>query len=220
MERTIKVKGTGRISVKPDTIKIFITASKVCKEYDQAVSRSAEDTGIIREAIERAGLELKQLKTVKFDIDSEYVGYRDKNDDYRRRFEGYRYTHNMYIQFPNDNAQLGKILYELACCDVNVEFSIRHTVRDIDAAKNKLLEKAVDDSISKANVLAAAAGVSLGEIKSIDYSWAELEIYSEPMVGFMMAETSSLTSSDSFDIDIEADDIDVRDTVTIEWEIR
>ena len=69
-------------------------------------------------------------------------------------------------------------------------------------------------------LLAAAAGVSLGEIKSIDYSWAELEIYSEPMDGFMMAETSSLTSSDSFDIDIEADDIDVRDTVTIEWEIR
>jgi uncharacterized protein YggE len=220
MERTIKVKGTGKISVKPDTIKIFITASKVCKEYDQAVRGSSEDTSLVREAIERAGLEPKQLKTIRIDIDSEYEGYRDKNGEYKSRFIGYKYTHNMYVQFPNDNVQLGKILYELACCDVDTEFSIRHTVRDIETAKNKLLEKAVDDSTSKANILAAAAGVSLGEIKSIDYSWAELEIYSEPMDGFMMAETSSLTSSDSFDIDIEADDIDVRDTVTIEWEIR
>ena len=193
MERTIKVKGTGRMSVKPDTIKIFITASKVCKEYDQAVRGSSEDTSLVREAIERAGLEPKQLKTIRFDIDSEYEGYRDKNGEYKSRFIGYKYTHNMYVQFPNDNVQLGKILYELACCDVDTEFSIRHTVRDIETAKNKLLEKAVDDSTSKANILAAAAGVSLGEIKSIDYSWAELEIYSEPMDGFMMAETSSLT---------------------------
>ena len=91
---------------------------------------------------------------------------------------------------------------------MNVEFSIRHTVKDVDAVKNELLSKAVEGSKTKAEVLAKAAGVVLREIKTIDYSWEELEIYAEPMVKMMLAEP------------MEADNIDVQDTVNIVCEIR
>lgn len=61
--------------------------------------------------------------------------------------------------------------------------------------------------------------MKLGEIERIDYSWGELKIVSHPIEGFM---TKSLlaTPDDAYDIDIEADDIDVDDTVTIEWRIE
>lgn len=91
-------------------------------------------------------------------------------------------------------------------------------MKDIDAVKNELLGKAVEDSKTKAEVLAKAAGVPLGEIKTIDYSWGELEIYSEPMHGMRLAVPKE--SSGGYDIDIEADDIDVEDTVSIVWEIK
>ena len=221
MNRNIRVTGKGKISVKPDTICLNIEAEGIYKEYEIIVQKSTEETGLLREAIERSGLDPSNLKTTNFGIDSEYEGYRDKNDDYRRRFVGYKYEHRMSIKFPNDNEQLGRVLYELAHCDVKVEFSIRHTVKDVEAVKNELLGKAVEDSKIKADVLAKAAEIGLGEIVSIDYSWGELEIYSEPVDKIMIADAAPVAGgSGAYDIDIEADDIDVTDTVTIVWEIK
>ena len=110
---------------------------------------------------------------------------------------------------------LGKVLYELAHCDVKVKFNINYTVKDKEKVKNDLLEKAVEDSTTKAKVLAKASGVKLKEILNIDYSWGEIDIYSSPMDDWMVCEAKS-----SYDIDIEADDIDVQDTVTITWTIE
>lgn len=218
-ERTIRVTGRGKLSVKPDTIRISISASEVCKEYEAAVRRSASQTGVLRKVMERAGLDPKSLKTTSFGIDTEYNSYRDKKGEYKRVFLGYRYTHRLYFTFPNDNKLLGKVLYELANCSADVEFSLMHTVKDAEAVKNELLGKAVGDSKAKAEILTRAAGVSLGEIKLIDYSWGELQIYSEPL-RYYDAECVKSVGSVGYDIDIEADDIDVQDTVTVVWEIN
>lgn len=217
MQRTIRVKGKGKISVKPDMIRLDITANEVCKEYDEVIEKSALCIKKIKETVERAGLSSKELKTVKFDVDSKYESYRDKNDNYKSRLVGFQYTQKFYIQFPNDNIQLGKILYELSHCDVNVEFSIKHTVKDINSVKNELLAKAVQDSKIKAEILSKASGATLGDIINIDYSWGEIEIYSEPIQNYCLAES---TISEPYNIDIEAEDIDLQDTVTIVWEIK
>ena len=217
MERTIRVKGKGNISVKPDMIRIDIIANEVCKEYDEIIEKSALCIKKIKETVGRAGISDKELKTVKFDVDSNYESYRNKNGNYKSRLVGFQYTQKFYIQFPNDNSQLGKILYELSHCDINIEFSIKHTVKDITVVKNELLAKAVEDSKIKAEILSKAFGVILGDIINIDYSWGEIEIYSEPIQNYYLAES---TISEPYNIDIEADDIDVQDTVTIVWEIR
>lgn len=215
MERTIRVKGKGKISVKPDTIKITIKAEGLRWNYDETVEQSTKDTRILRDALEKAGLDPKNLKTTHFSIDSKYKSYHDKNNDYKEKFVGYEYNHRAYIEFDNDNKILGRVLYELAHCDVKVKFEINHTVKDKEKVKNDLLEKAVEDSTTKAQVLAKASGVKLKEILSIDYSWGEIEIYSETMNDLMVCEAAS-----RYDIDIEADDIDVQDTVTITWIIE
>ena len=215
MERTIRVKGKGKISVKPDTIKITIKAEGVRWNYDETIEQSTYDTRILRDAVEKAGLDPKNLKTTYFSIDSKYKSYHDKNNDYKEKFVGYEYNHSAYIEFDNDNKILGKVLYELAHCDVKVKFDINYTVKDKEKVKNDLLEKAVEDSTTKAKVLAKASGVKLKEILNIDYSWGEIEIYSSPMDDWMVCEAAS-----TYDIDIEADDIDVQDTVTITWTIE
>ena len=215
MERTIRVKGKGKISVKPDTIKITIKAKGLRWNYDETIEQSTQDTRILRDALKNAGLDPKDLKTTYFSIDSKYESYRDKNDDYKEKFVGYEYEHRTYIKFENDNKILGKVLYELAHCDVKVKFDINYTVKDKEKVKNDLLEKAVKDSTTKAKVLAKASGVKLKEILNIDYSWGEIDIYSSPMDDLMVREAAS-----TYDIDIEADDIDVQDTVTITWIIE
>lgn len=219
MGRTIKVTGKGSLSVKPDTICLAIEAQGVYSEYEKTIQESADQTKVLKESLEKSGLSGKDLKTKHFSIQSEYESYRDKNDDYKRRFIGYKFAHHTEITFPNDNQQLGRTLYALSHCPVKVEFTIHYTVSHPEDVKNELLKKAVADSRAKAEILAESAGVKLGEIERIDYSWGELQIVSNPIEGFM---TKSLlaTPDDSYDIDIEADDIDVDDTVTIEWRIE
>lgn len=219
MGRTIKVTGKGSLSVKPDTICLSIEAEGVYSEYEKAIQESADQTKVLKESLEKSGLSGKDLKTKHFSIQSEYESYRDKNDDYQRRFIGYKFTHHTEIKFPNDNRQLGRTLYALSHCPVEVEFTIHYIVSHPEGVKNELLKKAVADSRAKAEILAESAGVKLGEIERIDYSWGELQIVSNPIEGFM---TKSLlaTPDESYDIDIEADDIDVDDTVTIEWTIE
>ena len=215
MERTIRVKGKGSILVKPDAIKIAITAESSYWNYDETIEQSARCTRILRDAMQNAGLDPKKLKTSYFLINSKYDRYRDENGDYKEKFAGYEYEHRTYIEFDNDNKILGKVLYELAHCDVEVNFDIKYTVKDKEKVKNDLLEKAVEDATTKAKVLAKASGVKLKEILNIDYSWGEIEIYSSPMDDLMVCEAAS-----TYDIDIEADDIDVQDTVTITWTIE
>ena len=224
MERQIRVTGKGKISVAPDLIRLNIKAEGIYKTYEETLKKSAEETGILRKTFEKAGLDSKDLKTRKFDINSEYESYRDKKSNkYVEEFVGYKYEHRTFIEFPNDNKQLGRVLYELSVCDIKVAFSIRHTVKDVEKVKNELLAKAIEDSKIKAEVLSKAAGVRLGEIVSINYSWGELDIISRDCFEIAPVAAGSACIDDccsSYDIDIEADDIDVTDTVTVVWEIR
>lgn len=217
--RTIRVTGKGSVSVKPEITCLKITFEGVYKDYEETVKQSAEKTKLLREAIEKSGLPGEDLKTKDFSIDSEYERYRDHNDDYRRRFIGYKFYHRTEIQFPNDNKLLGRILYELSVCSVKVEFSIDYTVKDKDAVKREVLKRAVENSRLKAEIMTTAAGVKLGEVQSIDYSWGEINIRTSPIEMLQMS-SKSILPEPSYDIDIEPDDIDVADTVTIIWEIK
>ena len=84
--------------------------------------------------------------------------------------------------------------------------------------------KAVTDAKDKAAVLTQAAGVTLKGIQSIDYSWGEIDFEYKPMNGMLMADeclaAPMAISGTSYDMDIEPDDIEVSDTVTVLWEIE
>ena len=89
----------------------------------------------------------------------------------------------------------------------------------MESAKNQLLAKAVDDSKAKAEILTSAAGVKLGKVVNINYSWGEINIYSEP-VNYdkaILCEESAYNYESS--LDIEPEDLDISDTVTVSWEI-
>ena len=91
---------------------------------------------------------------------------------------------------------------------------------DPEKYKDELLKNAIEDSKHKAQVLAHATNVELGDIVSIDYSWGEINFVSKPIQNFAFASAEKTMGSPGYDIDIEADDIDVADTVTVIWNIE
>ena len=218
--RTIRVTGKGKISVKPDMSRITMTLEGRYAEYGETLRRSSEDTETLKDVLSGFGFGREELKTLHFGVDPEYEGCNDKDGNYRQRFVGYRFRHTLKVEFPADNDLLGRVLYALANCSVEPELRISYTVKDPEAAKNKLLGKAVMDAKGKAAVLARAAGVTLKEIQSIDYSWGEADLESRPINGLMMAKRSAAESAGSYDLDMVPDDIEVSDTVTVVWEIE
>jgi len=218
--RTIRVTGKGRIKVKPDMTRITLSLEGIYPEYGETLRRSSQDTEQLKDLLAGFGFERSDLKTLNFSVDTEYENYKDKGT-YRQRFVGYKFSHTMKVEFESDNEKLGKVLYALANCDVKPEFRLSYTVKDPEAAKNELLGRAVSDAGEKALVLSKAAGVTLKEIQSIDYSWGQIDFEIQPMNRMLMAKgcCDEVMEEAGYDLDIEPDDIEVSDTVTVIWEI-
>ena len=218
--RTVRVTGKGQIKVHPDMTRITMTLQGLDWDYSETLRRSSEDTEELKSVLEPFGFRPSDLKTLRFDIDTEHESYREE-DTWKQRFIGYKFEHVVKVEFESDNDRLGKLLYALAHCTLQPEFRISYFVKDPESSKNELLGKAVADAKEKASVLTAAAGVVLKDIQSIDYSWEEINFEYQPMGKAMLMDSSLMedASADRYDMNLEPDDIEVSDTVTVIWEI-
>ena len=70
-------------------------------------------------------------------------------------------------------------------------------------------------------LLCIILNVKLGEIQAIDYSWGEIDFVTKPLNEMRLMECTEceMSAPGAYDIDIEADDINVIDTATVIWEI-
>ena len=174
MDRIIRVTGKGSISVKPDMIRLLLNLEDMYDTYDKTLEQSAVQVETLKDCFEKLGFQRSDLKTLSFNVDTEYESYQDRQKAWKRRFMGYKFVHRLKIEFEADNKLLGQVLYALAHAPIRPEFRINYTIKDTESAKNQLLGKAITDSKEKAKVLTEAAGVVLGDIITIDYSWGEI----------------------------------------------
>jgi len=214
MEKIIKITGTGKVSAKPDLIGLAISFESKDKDYEKAMSNTKVQIEKIRDAIIEAGFKKEDLKTTDFRVREDYSYVINV-----RRFEGYVCFHRLALEFDFDMERLGKSLAALVKSGVNPMFSISFTVKDKEKVKEELLCVAVENAFRKANILTTAAKVKLGELFSINYSWGEINMYSRTTYEYECDDMlgDSLQIDDAGSIDIEPDDIDVEDTVTIVW---
>ena len=216
--RTIRVTGKGQLKVHPDMTRITIELEGTHMDYKDALTESSRATEEMKNLLVPFGFDRSDLKTLSFDVDTQYESYKVK-DEYKRRFVGYKYSHVMKVEFESDNLLLGKILYALAHSSLHPEFRISYTVKDPEAVKNELLGKAVQNAIAKAEVLSSAAGLKLGEIQDMDYSWGRIDFEYKVMDKCNLPSPGMAENAYNYAMDIEPDDIEVQDTVTVFWEI-
>ena len=220
-ERIIKVTGKGNLKVRPDVTRITITLDGQNKEYGKILEQSSKDTEELKDILEEQGFERSDVKTLLFNVDTRYESYQTKDRSWKERFVGFEYTHKVKIEFDSDNTRLGRILYALATAkEIHPDFRLSYTVKDKEGAKNELLGKAVSDAKAKAVVLTKAAGVNLKDILTIDYSWGEIQFEYSPMHDGVFRNALMSSDGEELGIDIEPDDIEVSDTVTVVWEIE
>lgn len=225
MEKTIRVTGKGQVSVPPDKIRLKINLEEQRSTYREVVKASKQSSDGIRELFIQLGFNGKELKTENFRIETVFESKMNNKKEWVNVFKGYKYSHSLKLEFELDHGLLGKILGSLSRCDFHPEFKILYTVKDEEAVKNALLKNAVEDSKAKAEILAAAAGMKLGEINSIDYSWGEIELLTSPYGKLLDSMKLCDDEADDYYRDdepmqLEPDDITASDTVTIIWNLE
>lgn len=216
--KTIQVTGIGNLKIKPNQIQLNLTLQNKKLTYDETISVSEQELKEIQCAIEKAGLNKSNLKTKNFSVNPSYESYYDERKNYKKRFDGYKYSQSLTITFDLDNKLLGEVLYNLSKCKSVPEIDVGYTIKDKESAKNELLALAVSDSRNKAMILASSAHVELGDIINIDYSWSSIEVYSQ--TNYKMNCDYMRGTESGFELDVDPEDIHLSDNVKIIWEIK
>lgn len=137
--RTITVKGTGNVSVKPDYVKLSLSIDGLDKSYERALEKANNQLKKLSDAIVSAGLQKDDLKTTSFDIEPRSKSVKKWNGNYEDVFQGYACTYGLSLSFDFDNTQLAKTIAALAQYEANPDFSIEFTVKNPAAINEQLL---------------------------------------------------------------------------------
>ena len=209
--KTIRVTGSGSASAPVDHVVLRFDVAAQEMDYEEAVNALNEQVAQLRRDVEIAGAPLDEMKTTSFSVDAQHHW---DSDDKESVFYGYRASHNLMLGFGWDQDLLNALLRQIAaggsCADLNIMF----TVSDQDALQRMALADAVHSARTRAEILAEAAGVRLGDLQSIEHAWSEVRFDYGP-VSYAMQEAAGAPMAD-----VAPEDIDASDTATLVWEIR
>lgn len=207
--RTIRVQGSAKVSKAPDWVSISFAINSKSADYEKCMKQLAKQTENLRKELDSIGLVKESLKTSRFTINTDFERTRDKNI-----FKGYVASHNLRVEFPFEKDYLNKVFSVLSHTKSKALFRVSFEIKDPEPLKQQAIAEAVKNSKVNAQVLAEAAGVTLGEIIQIDYSWSKIRFQSSLEV----CETDAPISDPGYDFTPE--DVDVSDSVTVIYSIN
>ena len=103
----------------------------------------------------------------------------------------------------------------VADSETDARFSLSFTIRDPTRIKRKMLAAGVREARADAEVMAEAAGASLGAVLRIDYTWNEVHFTSE----VTYSDPPPMSEGHSAMPDIEPNSISGSEEVRVQWEL-
>ena len=207
---TIMVTGEGRVDVAPDLATISLG---VTNEADTAKEALDANTAALQAAIDRlkaAGIEDRDIQTSGLSLGPRY-DYNRTNPDGSAQITGF-IASNMVTVRVRVLDQLGAVLDAVVTDGANTLGGVSFGLQEPDPVLDEARKDAVADARRKAELYAAAAGVTLGKVRSI----AEQSGFAVPMP-MPMAEAS--LSKAAAPVPIAGGEVSVTANVTIVYEI-
>ncbi|MCK6540551.1 MAG: SIMPL domain-containing protein [Anaerolineales bacterium] len=166
-QRTVSVMGSGMAYLVPDIAYIYVGVHTEESSAADAVKENNAQTQKVIEALKKFGIDSKDIRTTNFSIWPQ-----ERYDPQTGASTGqktYVVDNTVYVTV-RDLDKLGDLLDTVIAAGANTVNSIQFDVADKDAALKQARADAVKDAEAKAQELAGAAGLSLGEIQSIGFS--------------------------------------------------
>ena len=166
--RLISVSGLGEVKTRPD---MAVVSSGVVSEAPtarEALAKNNTAMSAVIAALKNAGVAEDDIQTSNFSVSPKYPPYQP-NQTTAPRIVGYTVS-NQVTASVKDLRKLGAILDMLVQSDSNQISGIAFDVNEPKALLDEARKKAVADARAKAELYAAAAGVTLGRVLQISES--------------------------------------------------
>ncbi len=162
--RTLNVNGVGSIDLTPDIAYIYIGVHDESATASEAVDSNKAHTTAVINAIKKAGVDAKDIRTTNFSI---YPSQQYGSDG---TIAGiiYMVDNSVYVTV-RDLDILGSLLDDAISAGANNVNSIQFDVADKTAALKEARAKAVEDAKTQAQEMADAAGVTLDGIQNLSF---------------------------------------------------
>jgi uncharacterized protein YggE len=165
-DRQILVSGEGRVEVAPDLALITLGVSKEAKEAGEAMALVSEDMFAVVQELRAVGIADKDLQTQQISLQPVWSNGGSYNSSGERRITGFLAANTVNLRV-RDLDQLGEVLDRVLRAGANQFQGLRFDVADQALLRDQMRASAVADARHKAEQLAAAAGVTLGPVRTI-----------------------------------------------------
>jgi len=164
-EHTLSVTGNGTVTLTPDIAYINVGVHSDMPTASEAVSANNTQTQQVIDAMKKFGVADKDIRTTNFSI---YPNVQYDPQTNQKIRTTYVVDNSVYVTVHQID-KLGDLLDATVSAGANSVNSIQFDVEDKTAAIKQARDEAVKDARTQAAELAAAAGVSLGSVRSVDF---------------------------------------------------
>jgi len=206
VERRLQVTGTAVISASPDIAYITLGVETQDPSAEKAAQDNANIMAAVLAAMEDLGLGKREVTTSGYNIwGSTQILNRGTEDEQTVTIYCVLYS----VTATTENLeQVGEIIDRAVKAGANQVYGINFDVQDKQDMQIEALKLAVKQGIAKAEAMAEAAGVSLGELVYMTESYSTYA----PMTGYMALRADAEAATP-----INPDDVEVRATVELEF---
>lgn len=222
--RSFSVSGEGKVTAIPDIAQFtFSVVTQGGKDIAALQKENTDKTNSAIDFLKAQGIEAKDIKTTKYNMEPRYQYYSCKNPESSvapcppAEIVGYTITQTVLVKI-RDFTKIGTIISGVVENGANSVSSLSFTIDDRTALENQAKEKAITQAREKAQLVAKAGGFIVGRLLSVDEGYTPYYAY-----GLGSEETKKMSALDSVEAappTIEAGSQEITVDVTLRYEIK
>lgn len=162
-QRTISVNGTGQVTLSPDVAYVYIGVHSQSANVSDALSQSNEKAQAVAGSLKELNVDAKDIQTSGFNISPQ----QQYNPQGELTGTVYNVDNTVYVTV-HDLQILGRLLDVVVRSGANSINGINFDVLDKSSALSEARRLAAESARSQAQEMAQAAGVTLGDLQTMN----------------------------------------------------
>ena len=165
-DRIIMTSGSAEVKVTPDRAQVTVSVQTENADVKKAQSENAAMMDAVVKAIKAAGIADADIRTSGYSI---YPVYDDTSSIFGKKVKYYRVTNSVQVTI-RDVTKTGEVIDAAVAAGANQVNSIMFMVSEEleQSLRSEVLGKAVRKARADADIVAAAAGVTITGVKEIN----------------------------------------------------
>lgn len=205
---TVSVSGVGRTTLAPDRASFTIGVQSMATTVPAAVQDNNARVAAIVAAMRKLGAADREIRTSQISIHPQ----QDHQPNRAPRIVGYHVSNNVTVT-RSDPAEVGRYLQAAVDAGANTVSGVTFTVSDPARGRDAALQAAFADARGKAEVLARAAGRTIGRALAITEGTA----VTPPHPAFVRAQAAEAMK---MDVPVEPGAEELTFSVSVVFELR